>query len=126
MAFKLKDFSALVGIDKETSTYDTPVFVKDLEEGVLGEANNDGTIYIDKSLQGKRKQEVVNHEKKHREQMLQNRLYYDDNIVTWKKDTKSPTRVYVRDQGDIVNPVTGKRDIEGGNFEWEKEADKLS
>ena len=58
--------------------------------------------------------------------MLQNRLYYDDNIVTWKKDTKSPTRVYVRDQGDIVNPVTGKRDIEGGNFEWEKEADKLS
>ena len=30
MGFKLRDFSDLVGIDKETSTYNTPVFKKDL------------------------------------------------------------------------------------------------
>ena len=34
MSFKLKHFSDLVGIDKETSTYNTPVFKKDLEGGI--------------------------------------------------------------------------------------------
>ena len=58
MGFRLKDFSDLVGIDKETSTYNTPVFKKTLEGGILGEANNDGTIFIDKSLKGKDKKEA--------------------------------------------------------------------
>jgi len=53
MGFKLKDFADLVGIDKETSSYSTPVFKKNLEGDILGEANNDGTIFIDKSLKGK-------------------------------------------------------------------------
>ena len=54
MGFKLKDFSQMIGIDKESSTYDTPVFKKELKSGgVLAEANNDGTIFIDKSLKGK-------------------------------------------------------------------------
>jgi len=93
MGFKLKDFSDLVGIDKETSTYNTPVFKKALEGGILGEANNDGTIFIDKSLKGKDKKEAVAHEKVHLDQMAQGRLQYDNNTVTWKKDTKSPARV---------------------------------
>ena len=59
MSFRLKDFSDLVGIDKETSTYGTPVFVKDLGGDIMGEANNDGTIFIDKSVKGEQKQEVV-------------------------------------------------------------------
>jgi hypothetical protein len=52
MSFRLKDFSDLVGIDKETSSYGTPVFVKDLGGDIMGEANNDGTIFIDKSVKG--------------------------------------------------------------------------
>ena len=59
MSFKLKDFTDLVGIDKETSTYNTPVFKKDLDGDILGEANNDGTIFIDKSLKGEKKKEAV-------------------------------------------------------------------
>ena len=55
MSFRLKEFTDLVGIDKETSTYNTPVFQKDLGGDILGEANNDGTIFIDKSLSGKKK-----------------------------------------------------------------------
>ena len=40
MGFKLKDFSQMIGIDKESSTYDTPVFKKELKSGgVLAEAN---------------------------------------------------------------------------------------
>ena len=122
MGFKLKDFSDLVGIDKETSTYNTPVFKKTLEGGILGEANNDGTIFIDKSLKGKDKKEAVDHEKVHLDQMAQGRLQYDNNTVTWKKDTKSPARVYQRLGGRIVNKTTNEP--EGGNLEWEAEAKK--
>ena len=124
MNFKLKDFSALVGIDKETSTYNTPVFKKDLEGDILGEANNDGTIFIDKSLKGKKKAEAVSHEKVHLEQMAQGRLHYDDNQVTWKKDTKSPPRVYERSGGKLIDKKTGKSATEGGDFAWEREAYK--
>ena len=116
MGFSLKRFTDLVGIDKETSTYNTPVFKKSLEGGILAEANNDGTIFIDKSLSGKKKQEAVEHEKVHMDQMAQGRLQYDDNTVTWKKDTKSPARVYKRE------------DMQEGakNLPWEDEAYKNS
>jgi len=116
MGFSLKRFTDLVGIDKETSTYNTPVFKKSLEGGILAEANNDGTIFIDKSLSGKEKQEAVEHEKVHMDQMAQGRLQYDDNTVTWKKDTKSPARVYKRE------------DMQEGakNLPWEDEAYKNS
>tara|TARA_R110001606_G_scaffold121847_5_gene254321 strand:+ start:674 stop:1024 length:351 start_codon:yes stop_codon:yes gene_type:complete len=112
MGFRLKEFTELVGIDKETSTYNTPVFKKTLEGGVLAEANNDGTIFIDDSLKGKQKDDAVAHEKVHLDQMAQGKLQYDNNTVTWKKDTKSPARVYKR---DTMN--------EGAeNLPWEKEA----
>jgi hypothetical protein len=122
MSFRLKDFSDLVGIDKETSTYGTPVFVKDLGGDIMGEANNDGTIFIDKSVKGEQKQEVVEHEKEHLKQMGQNRLSYDNNTVTWKKDTRTPARVYKREGGRLIDTKTGKSDMEGGSFEWEDEA----
>jgi len=96
MAFKLKHFSDLVGIDKDTSTYNTPVFKKNLEGDVMAEANNDGTIFIDKSLKGKDKEKAVAHEKVHMDQMAQGKLQYTDDTVTWKKDTRSPARVYSR------------------------------
>tara|TARA_R110002096_G_scaffold66637_2_gene162064 strand:+ start:644 stop:1021 length:378 start_codon:yes stop_codon:yes gene_type:complete len=124
MSFKLKDFTDLVGIDKETSTYNTPVFKKDLEGDILGEANNDGTIFIDKSLKGEKKKEAVEHEKVHLDQMAQGRLHYDDNQVTWKKDTRSPARVYKREGGQLIDEKTGESAQEGGDFEWEREAYK--
>lgn len=124
MSFKLKEFTDLVGIDKETSTYNTPVFKKDLEGDILGEANNDGTIFIDKSLKGKEKEEAVSHEKVHLEQMAQGRLHYDDNQVTWKKDTKSPARVYKRVGSQLIDEETGESAQEGGDFDWEREAYK--
>ena len=100
MGFRLKQFTDLVGIDKETSTYNTPVFKKTLEGGILAEANNDGTIFIDKSLEGKAKEDAVAHEKVHLDQMAQGKLQYDNDTVTWKKDTRSPARVSNRDTMD--------------------------
>jgi len=116
MDFKLKDFSELVGIDKETSTYSTPVFKKDLDGTIMGEANNDGTIFIDKSLKGKDKLEAVEHEKVHLDQMATGRLQYSEDSVTWKRDTRTPARKYDRATMNEGHP----------DFEWEDEAYKQS
>ena len=56
--------------------------------------------------------------------MAQGRLHYDDNQVTWKKDTKSPSRVYKRVGGQLIDEKTGESAQEGGDFEWEREAYK--
>lgn len=114
MPFKLKDKSTLFGYDEQTSTFDTPVFEKDLGDQVMAEANRDGTIFINKGLSAKQKENAIEHEKVHLNQMHQNRLDYTDNEVTWKRDTKSPMKVYKR------------QDMQEGavNLEWEQEAYK--
>ena len=116
MPFKLKDKSTLFGYDKQTSTFDAPVFEKDLGGQVMAEANRDGTIFIDKGLSPKQKDEAVRHEKVHLNQMHQNRLDYTEDSVIWKRDTRSPARVYKRD------------DMQEGakELEWETEAYKNS
>ena len=40
----------LLGINSELSTYDVPVFEKNLEKGHWGSANMDRTIYINKNI----------------------------------------------------------------------------
>jgi len=99
----------------------TPVIKKDLEGGVLGEANNDGTIFVDKSVKegSPMYKEVVTHEMKHLDQMKSGQLSYDDNTVTHKG------KKYIRKNGNIVDPKTGKGHPEGSKeFPWEREADK--
>lgn len=99
----------------------TPVIKKDLEGGVLGEANNDGTIFVDKSVKEGTPmyKEVVGHEMEHMKQMKNGELSYDDNSVTYKG------KKFLRKNGKIVDPKTGKGHPEGSmKFPWEKEADK--
>ena len=112
MAFKLKDKSTLFGYDEQTSTFDTPVFEKDLGDNVMAEANRDGTIFINKGLSAKQKEDAIEHEKVHLNQMQQNRLNYTNDEVIWKRDTKSPMKVYKREQLQ-----EGAADLE-----WESEA----
>jgi len=112
--FKLKDKSIVFGIDKDTSTIDTPVFKKDLEGNVMAEANRDGTIFVQEGLSAKETRDAVEHEKVHLDQMAMGRLQYNDDTVTWKKDTRSPARVYQRANMNEGDP----------DFEWEREAYK--
>ena len=112
--FQLKYKSTLFGIDKDTSTHNTPVFKKDLEGNVMAEANRDGTIFVQEGLSAKETKDAVKHEQVHLDQMSMGRLQYDDNTVTWKKDTRSPARVYQRANMNEGDP----------NFEWEREAYK--
>jgi hypothetical protein len=71
---------------------DTPIFRKKLGKGILGEANMDGSIYIDKSVpQGSAlEKRVINHESKHLDDMKSGKLSYGDD--------------YVRHNGTIILP----------------------
>ena len=63
-----------------------PVIKKDLEEGTIAEANNDGTIFLDKDVKPDSPlgREAIAHEKVHMDQMARGDLNYDDNNVYWK------------------------------------------
>ncbi len=127
MAFNLKTKGDLFGYNEELSEWGRPVFEKNLGDNIMAEANNDGTTFVDKSLSPAQKKEAVDHEGIHHDQMNQGRLGYTDYMVTWKKDTKSPTRVYKRDQGNIIAMNSNESGGEGSSdFEWEDEAYKNS
>lgn len=123
MGFKLKSKGEVFGINEELSEFGRPVFEKKLENGVIAEANRDGTTFVDSKASLKEKKDSIDHEDIHHQQFLQNKLQYTDDSVMWKKDTKSPARVYKREGDSIVSP--GKMGKEGdSSFEWEKEAYK--
>ena len=62
----------------------TPIYHVDMEEGVMGKANNNGTIIINKDLDPKMLNKVVKHEMVHIDQMKRGDLDYDDKNVYWK------------------------------------------
>ena len=92
---------------------------KKLGKGILGEANNDGSIYISDKIKPGSKQErsVYNHEKQHQDDMDAGILGYGDNWVRYKNKT------YHRKDGKIK--YNGKWHVEGSmTFPWEKRAKK--
>ena len=59
-----------------------------MEDGVLGKANNNGTIVINSKLKDpKQIQEVIDHETEHIIQMRDGRLDYDKENVYWEGKT---------------------------------------
>jgi len=103
MAFKLSN--------PPYSLNTTPVYHVPLEEGVLGKADRNGSILINKDVESPlQEQDIINHEMVHHDQMKRGDLDYDDNNVYWKG------KVYPRSkmrEGDK-------------NLPWEKEAYKKS
>ena len=76
-----------MGYKMKGAPYDcdnTPVYNVDMEDGVLGKANNNGTIVINKDLDPSQIDDVVAHEKIHLDQMKRGDLQYDDENVYWK------------------------------------------
>ena len=114
MAYKQKGFTAFTRTERNT-----PILKKNLREGVNAEANNDGTIYIDKSIKKgtKKYKRAVNHELEHMNQMESGRANYTDNSVTWEGTA------YPRKTGKIQ--YKGKWYPEGHqDLPWEAEAIK--
>ena len=88
----------------------TPIYQMDTEEGVMGMANKNGSIIVDKDLSPLEQEDVVRHEKVHLDQMKRGDLDYDDNNVYWK-GKKVPRSTM--DEGNK-------------NLPWEKEAYKAN
>ena len=85
----------------------TPIYHVDMEDGVLGKANNNGTIIINKDIKDpKQVDDVIEHEKVHIDQMRRGDLDYDDNNVYWKG--KKYSRAQMKEGAK--------------NLPWEKEA----
>tara|TARA_R100001463_G_scaffold33861_1_gene74719 strand:- start:493 stop:924 length:432 start_codon:yes stop_codon:yes gene_type:complete len=63
----------------------TPIVPMPLEEGILGEANMDGSIYVNELLDPNSEEyrQVVNHEMRHATDMKVGKLAYNDDSVTY-------------------------------------------
>ena len=62
----------------------TPIYNVSMEDGVMGKANNNGSIILNKDLDPSQCEKVIAHEKIHLEQMKRGDLDYDDKYVYWK------------------------------------------
>ena len=128
MAFKLKGKGEILGINEELSSYNHPVFEKNLGENIIAEANRDGTTFVNKNASEAQKRNAIPEEDEHHNQMQRGQLQYTDETVTWKKDTKSPSRVYTRMNGQVkaMNSPADKV-IEGASgLPWEADAKKIT
>jgi len=62
----------------------TPIYKVDMEDGVMGKANKNGTIILNKDLDLSQCDKVIAHEKVHIDQMKRGDLDYDDKYLYWK------------------------------------------
>ena len=89
------------------STDNTPIYNVDMEDGVLGKANNNGSITLNNKLKDPEQiGDVIDHEMVHIDQMKRGDLDYDDNSVMWKG--KKYSRASMKEGAK--------------NLPWEKEA----
>ena len=104
----------------DASVPGNPVIRKKLEEGILGEANMDGSIFISNQIQPGSHEEgqVLLHEMRHATDMKLGRLAYNDDSVyydgvTYPRETRN---------GKDMIKVDGKWKEAGDDFPWEKTA----
>tara|TARA_R100000458_G_scaffold25911_1_gene23302 strand:+ start:401 stop:778 length:378 start_codon:yes stop_codon:yes gene_type:complete len=124
MAFKLNKHNRHNKIEgrrlnigsREEAAPGVPLYRKsDLAEGVMGEANRDGTIFISSYIKpdSEMEREVLMHEMKHMTDMKVGKLDYGDEFVKWDGIT------YPRENGFIT--YNGTQYPEGHpELPWEK------
>jgi len=93
----------------------TPVLRKDLGKGILGEANNDGSIFISHEIEpgSKQEKEVIIHEMVHCKDMKIGKLGYSDDAIFWDGNTYERKDGKINYQGEWM--PEGTKD-----FPWEK------
>ena len=105
----------------DASVPGTPVIRMPLEEGVMGEANMDGSIYINENIipGSFEERQVINHEMRHATDMKIGKLEYGDNYIKWNGDT-FPRET--KNGKDMILVEDNWREAGDGGFPWEKEA----
>ena len=105
----------------EASVPGTPVIRVPLAEGVMGEANMDGTIYINKNIIPGSQEEVqvINHEMRHATDMRIGKLAYSDNDVTYNGEV-FPRET--KDGKDMIKVDGEWKEAGDTGFPWEDDA----
>ena len=99
----------------------TPVIRVPLEEGVMGEANMDGSIYISDNIvpDSKEEKQVINHEMRHATDMKIGKLAYTDDDVTYNGEVFP--RMDINGVDSIL--VDGEwKEAGSHDFPWEDDA----
>ena len=112
--------------DPDASVPGTPVIRKNLDPGVMGEANADGSIYIsDKIVPGSEEERIVlKHEMIHAKDMRisPNKLSYKDDHIKYNGEVFARKTIKGKDmihfEGEWVEAGTRE-------FPWEKEANMI-
>jgi hypothetical protein len=104
----------------EASIPGNEVIRKNLSEGILGEANMDGSIFISDKIQpgSKEENQVLLHEMRHATDMKLGKLAYSDDAVYYDGVTYPRETINGRD----MIKVDGKWKEAGDDFPWEKTA----
>ena len=103
MAFKLNNPPYFID--------NTPIYKTDLGNGILGKANKNGSILVNKNITDEKQiNDVIRHEKVHLDQIERGDLDYNDSAVFWKG--KKYSRAQMKECAK--------------NLPWEKEAYKKS
>ena len=99
----------------------TPVFRKKLGDGIMGEANMDGSIYINKNIVpgSYDERQVINHEMRHSTDMRIGKLAYGDDFVRFDGVTYPRKTINGKDM-IIVDGVA--KEAGSTDFPWEKDA----
>ena len=129
MPFKMKRTKTTFPFKGEDHDFvhggDYKIVRKDLDEGVLGEAENGKVVNIDVSIPkgSKKEKEVATHEIHHQKEMESGKLSYNDNEVVDKIAGKE----YKRKDGKLIDKDSGIAYVEGDkSLPHEKRAYKAS
>ena len=92
-----------------------PVIRQDLDEGILGEANADGTIFISNEITpgSEKEKEILAHEMVHMTDMKVGKLAYNDNYIKWNGNTYERKDGMINYEGQMI-PEGDK------SFPWEQ------
>jgi len=98
-----------------------PIIAKPLGEGIMGEANMDGTIYVSNKLDPNsfEYRQVVNHEMRHATDMKLGKLAYDDDHIMYNGER------FEREDIDGIDSilVDGEwKEAGDTGFPWENDA----
>jgi hypothetical protein len=118
MAFKLPNQSenrfTRSSSSKDEAAPGTPILRKPLDEGIKAEANDDGSVFLDISIEpgSEEERQILIHEMVHITDMKTGKLSYTDDAINYMGNT------YLRANGKIY--YEGKWQDEGTEtFPWE-------
>tara|TARA_R100001443_G_scaffold189_7_gene799 strand:- start:1467 stop:1832 length:366 start_codon:yes stop_codon:yes gene_type:complete len=99
----------------EEASPGTPLYRKKLDQSIQAEANDDGTIFIDVSVEPGSAQErqILAHEMRHLVDMKTGKLRYDDNWIKYNGMEYPRKNGFILYEGEWV-PEGGKQ------FPWEQ------